>query len=154
MAAIRILIATALAAGALLVAGCGSGERKVRVWGEVSYGGEPVPQGEIVFTPVDGTTGPATGGAIQDGRYDVPDDAGPLAGGTYRVEIQGRRSTGETMRVSPNPDAPPVEVLEPYIPAAYSSNQSTLKVTIAADGSEEQHDFHLQTVPAGANPGR
>ena len=58
-------------------------DRKMRVWGEVSCAGEPIKEGEIVFTPIANTTGPATGIAIIDGAYDVPAASGPLAGGTY-----------------------------------------------------------------------
>ena len=70
-----------------LAGGCGSGSPSVRVWGTVSYQGQPVDEGQIVYFPTDGTENPSTGGVIQDGKYDIPKDDGPYAGGTYRVQI-------------------------------------------------------------------
>lgn len=63
------------------------------IGGAVTLDGKPLASGGILFTPVKGTKGPVTGGAIKDGRYQLPQDSGPVAG-WYRVEIHATRKTG------------------------------------------------------------
>jgi hypothetical protein len=66
---IRAIALTTLAA---LVAGCGSEPEFVPVRGKVSYHGQPLPRGTIVFTPDPdrGTSGPQASAEIQpDGSY-------------------------------------------------------------------------------------
>jgi len=41
----------------LLTAGCGDKTPGVHSWGSVSYLGEPIETGQIVFTPIEGTPG-------------------------------------------------------------------------------------------------
>jgi len=137
----RTLRLVLLAALVLALAGCGG--HKVHVWGEVSYDGKPVASGTIEFVPVDGTRGPSTGGMIVDGRYDVPAKVGPLPGGVYQVEIRAMRPTGETMPDPMNPNGPPIERKENYIPDVYNT-RTTLKVTISSSSAENQHDFRLE----------
>lgn len=50
----------------LFAAGCGGGRANVE--GQVTFDGQPVEQGTIVFEPVDGK-GAAAGGTIQNGKY-------------------------------------------------------------------------------------
>jgi len=53
-----------------LLAGCGQSSGTAE--GEVTYEGQPVEKGQIMFLPADGK-GPTTGGAIRNGRYTVAD---------------------------------------------------------------------------------
>jgi hypothetical protein len=131
----------------LLVCGCSSGSRKIPVWGDVTYNGEPVLDGTITFTPIEGTPGPSTGGAIKDGHYEVAGEVGPISGGTYRVAITGTKRTGKKVHNVFQPGAPLRELSENYIPAIYNA-QTTLKVTIAASRSANQHDFQLLSATA------
>jgi hypothetical protein len=125
-----------------LLAGCGSGPRRIHVVGEASYDGRPIDEGEIVFFPVDGTPGPSTGGVIRAGQYDVAAEVGPYAGGTYRVELTGVRKGGRYIPGA-NGGGPTVEVVDQYIPATYN-HQSTVQVTFPAESNDARNDFHLE----------
>jgi hypothetical protein len=137
-----------LAALALLVLpGC-SGKRTMRVWGEVTFDGRPVEQGEIEFKPVEGTSGPTTGGSISAGHYDVPAEVGPLAGGTYLVSINGYARTGRKIQTAPGHF---VDALDNVIPEIYN-RKSTLRVTIAPSAAGNQHDFKLEAKTGPKSP--
>jgi len=76
---------------ALLVAGCGDrGPVNYRVSGAVTYNGQPVPAGEVVFQPDAslGNKGPGSVVLIKDGRYETDDGKG-VVGGPYIVRIAG-----------------------------------------------------------------
>ncbi|MCP4589214.1 MAG: hypothetical protein GY842_00580 [bacterium] len=113
----------------------------MRVWGTVSYQGQPVEEGRIIFFPVDGTPGPSTGTAVKQGRYEVPARSGPRAGGVYRVKIT---AVGPERSYSPNlsGNGPKYTVRDQFIPAEFN-RKSTLQVNIAARAEENQHDFEL-----------
>ena len=129
---------------ALGLAGCGSGVRTVRAWGDVRWRGRPVEDGVIVFFPIEGTAGPSTGGVIVDGRYDVPAAKGPRAGGVYRVEIT---AAGEERTYSPDvgpsgADAQ-VTVSTPLIPANFNT-ATTLRTEVAEGPDGHKQDFLLE----------
>ena len=121
--------------------GCGSGVSTVPVSGEVSWEEKPVEIGEISFTPIAEKPGPATGGAIEAGRYELSAEHGLQKGATYIVQIEATRKSG---RHIPDPFAgtKTIEVMENYIPETYNA-RSKLRVTIEKDSSSEQLDFHL-----------
>jgi len=62
----RLPLAIALA----LAAGCGHGDRKVTVSGNVTLDSKPVENATIVFAPQDGQSTPAAA-SIVDGKYEV-----------------------------------------------------------------------------------
>ncbi len=135
----------------LLLSGCGSGQRTQCVWGEVFFDGKAVDQGEIVFRPIEGTSGPATGGTIEKGRYEIPAEVGLLADGTYRVEIIGLAPSGRTIANPLGPAGEPIEALANHIPPQYNT-QSILEVTVSPDAGENRHDFRLRTKPNSPLP--
>lgn len=118
----------------LLATGCSRG---VNVEGEVTFDGQPVESGSIVFEPADGQ-GPSFGGSIESGRYAV---SGQSAGSMI-VRIRAVRKTGRQVESGP-PDPPGtmVDEVEAYIPAVYNS-QSTLTREVAPRGTT-RHDFQL-----------
>ncbi len=122
--------------------GCSSGPKTMHVWGTVTYDGQPVPQGTIIFVPIEGTRGPSTGGDFTNGAYDLAAAVGPRSGGTYQVKIQAIARTGKTVPNVFKPGGPPLDLSRNYVPAIYNT-QSTLKVTIADDPRQNQFDFHL-----------
>jgi len=101
-----------------------------------------VREGQIVFFPVEDTQGPSTGAEIREGRYEIPQSAGPYAGGVYRVEIT---AAGPARTYTPNASGTGmiVEVRDQYIPAAYN-HESKLRVEISSEAEENQRDFHLE----------
>ena len=100
--------------------------------------GQPIENGRIELVPTAETEGPATGGLIKQGSYDIAADRGPLAGGTYQVRIEGYRPTGE---MATNRDRPGVSspIMGNFVPAQYNS-ETTLTITIEGD---ESVDFDL-----------
>ena len=132
----------------LLVAltGCSSGPKPMRVWGNVTFEGKPLPEGTITFTPIAPHTGPSTGGSITEGRYEVPEKVGPLSGGQYRVEITATRSSGRQVVNTIGFGGGMITVPEMYIPTVYNA-ASKLQVTISQKADENQFDFELRASP-------
>ena len=71
----------------LLATGCGD-DGKFTVSGTVTFEGEPVPAGEIRFTPDKGNKGPIILTQIKDGKYSTPDNKG-IVGGAYQLRVSG-----------------------------------------------------------------
>lgn len=138
---------TVLLAIAMLLTGCGSRSDRAKIGGTASYAGTPIETGSIEFSPVEGTTGPATGASIQNGQWEIAADKGPLVGGTYLVRITGTKKTGRTRSpVHGLPGQTPTEEVVSYIPAAHNS-ESTLKIRISERSDENQFVFDLKTLP-------
>ena len=132
-----------LTVSVLLPVGCGGpgGPARVAVHGKVTVAGQAVPAGSISFVPTDGNTGPAAGGAIEDGQYSIPAQLGPVAGWN-RIEILGTRKTGSKV---PGPFDPKglVDELESAVPARYGAN-SPLKRELKA--GQDELNFDLEAV--------
>src|SRR5437667_5892243 len=74
------------------LAGCTSesGPKRYRVSGTVRVGGEPVPYGEVLFTPDSGkgNSGPQGIAIIENGKYDTAATRAPgVAGGATVVQV-------------------------------------------------------------------
>jgi hypothetical protein len=113
-----------------------------RVFGTVSIDGVVLEDGQIEFTPTDGTPGPIAGGIIQNGKYEVPAvTQGLRTGGTYKVSIISMKGGG---RYAPDPNSPSGqrEILINVVPSKF--NEATeLRVKIIP--GENQHDFALNS---------
>lgn len=106
-----------LAGLALSLAGCGAGGPKTyTVTGIVSFDGQPVEDGEILFIPAEKHFGPDAG-KIVNGAFRFAAKAG-----VKRVEIRAARDV-------PGKRTPMGPVREDYIPAGYNS-QSQLTATV------------------------
>ena len=116
---------------AVLAAGCGpSGPKTYPVSGTVTFNGEAVRKGHIVFSPLDGSTAP-DGGEILNGAFSFRAKAGKK-----RVEIVADREVGKmdpVMHTIPR---------ESYIPEKYNT-ESILEREIVPDG-ENKFDFQLE----------
>ena len=77
------------AACLVLFCGCGGGPRQYTVTGEVSYEGQPVAEGEIVFADAEGS-GPTATASIENGKYEIKTIAGKK-----KVRITATRETGK-----------------------------------------------------------
>jgi len=120
--------------------GCGTG--LVAVEGNVTFDGQPVEKGTIVFEPADGK-GATTGGEINNGHYELSGDAGAPPGKKI-VRITAVRKTGR--KIPAGPPEPPdkmVDELKRYIPDLYNTN-STLSCEIVT-GQKNQHHFDLKS---------
>ena len=120
MAVRSTLLALALST---CVAGAGCSQREfVDVDGTVSWQGQPVEVGEIIFAPLDKAVAP-TAGRIRKGAYKLVCKPGPM-----RVEIQAVRKTGQR---DPKEG---FEITELFIPRRFNE-ESELKADVTADGT-------------------
>src|SRR3954454_7793930 len=89
----RHAIAVALAVGVAAVVGCGDdGPKRYKVSGSVTFDGQPIPYGDIVFTP-DGSkknSGPQGFAKIRDGRSETDADKG-IGGGPTVLHVTAFR---------------------------------------------------------------
>jgi hypothetical protein len=89
----------ALALAVVLAAGCGGGGREgvVPVSGRVTYDGKPVPEGRILFYPVDGRR-MAIGSIDERGHYALTtfDDRDGAYPGKHIVVIDAAREVGSS----------------------------------------------------------
>jgi hypothetical protein len=130
----------------LLLAGCSRLPTR-GVVGDVSYNGSPITDGSIEFIPVEGTTGPSVGAPITDGKYVVPVEKGPMANGTYKVELRAVKDTG---KFPPGPRyAKSMTIREDIIPAEYNSG-SKVKKKIDPNTNPNRIDFHLGKSDSGS----
>lgn len=126
---------------ALIVVGCNSqGAGRASVSGKVTFDGQPVGTGQIVFEPAgSGRLGIAQ---IVNGAYAMPAEQGPTSG-SYIVRITADRPTGKTAKgPASSGEQTSTEVYEQYIPLKYNE-QSELRIEIGADGTLA-HDFDLK----------
>ncbi len=110
--------------------GCGGGDRRYAVSGEVTYDGSPVSEGTIGFVPAQDGEGSAAGADIVDGHYEIPRLEGPTAG-SYMVIIYAERSTGRLLQADEG-SSEMVEQKAQYIPWIYNE-QSKLTADISED---------------------
>lgn len=75
-----------LSALALSVSGCGVDDGRESLSGNVTFDGQPLVYGEIVFRPTEGPEGTAT---IRDGKYDTEDGGLGIKKGPNTVIITG-----------------------------------------------------------------
>src|SRR5437773_436859 len=90
----RLLLAARAPVAALIAAfsGCAAerGPTRYHVSGEVTIAGEPVPYGEVLFTPDSGkgNSGPQGIAIIENGKYDTAATRAPgVAGGATVVQV-------------------------------------------------------------------
>jgi hypothetical protein len=127
--------------------GCGEpAADRATVHGRVTYRGEPVQDGTILFSPIDRSAGvraESSGGKIVAGAYALEGDKGPLVG-AHRVEIQSYRKTGrkipDMMGDVSKPNRGMVDEVVPLLPATFNV-ESNLQADITP--GDNTKDFEL-----------
>ncbi|MDZ7616435.1 MAG: hypothetical protein U1E05_05480 [Patescibacteria group bacterium] len=119
----------------VLAAGCGGGSDLPMspVRGTVTYQGKPLARGEVVFTPVEGTTGPQAVGHIQsDSSFQLRTANRPGAVvGKHRVTVHCKEEGTEEQRRDMN------FIPKSLIPAEYSNVQaSSIHVEVRPGGND------------------
>lgn len=87
----RHWVGAAVVLVAATVVGCAdTGPKRHRLSGEVKYDGQPIPYGDIVFTPdaAKKNDGPQGFAKIRDGRYETEGDKG-IGGGPTILHVTG-----------------------------------------------------------------
>ena len=80
--------------GMCVAAGCGaSGPARSAVEGTVTVGGQPLPAGRVIFTPVGRNVGPAVTVRVNAGRYQTDKATGPVVG-KNRVDVEADLDLG------------------------------------------------------------
>jgi len=124
------ITATLAACLIAIAAGCGT-DGIVKVAGDVSFKGQPIEKGEIIFTSTDGKQSIAS--AIANGRYEAE-----VPPGSHKVQISAYRDVpGKVDRSNPGEEVPIVEM---YIPSQYNARTS-LEARI--DSNTDQLNFPL-----------
>lgn len=123
--------------------GCNSGSSLMRAWGEISYDGKAIEEGEIIFFPIEGTLGPSTGGPIKNGSYDIPAKTGLVSNGTYRIEITGLRKVKYIPGGSGG--GPLTEVMQNFLPDIYNK-KSNLILKVSNVISKNNRIFQLEKI--------
>lgn len=119
----------------LTIVGCGADTGgRVPLAGQVTLDGTPLDRGTIEFHSSGG--GSVSGGAIRDGRFEIPAAQG-VTPGSYEVRIYSASESGEVA----NPDEPPGpeaerQVAQERIPARYNT-QSELTTQVGEDGATD-----------------
>jgi hypothetical protein len=118
-------VASSLVLAAILLAGgCSRGPAQSKVTGNVTYQGQPVAQGEIIFADDRGGVAPAFA-TIADGRYELQTVAGKKT-----VRITASKETGKMIEGAMGAKFP--ERID-LIPPKYNT-ASTLVRTVEANG--------------------
>ncbi len=121
-------------AGLLLLAGCTpAGPKTYTASGEVTFDGQPVEAGEIIFRAADGASG-SWEGKIVGGRYSLE-----TTSGAKRVEITARRKVEAPAAAS----GEPAISFQMYIPEQYNE-QSKLTADVTPAGPNE---FNFSLTP-------
>ncbi len=122
-----------LVVSVFLLPGCSSEPKQYVVSGEVTYKGQPVAQGEIVFADAKGGTAATAAGKIKDGRYQIR-----ILPGDKKVRITSTKETGKMLEGAMGAKYPERVDL---IPAKYNS-ATTLTRTITPESGTV--DFRLE----------
>ena len=124
------------------ISGCGGSDlEKVEVTGTVTFNGEPIPNGDIMFYPKPGTEGPVSGAPIKDGKYKA-DGKGGVPIGEHWVEIRAFRVRETTeLPEGLSPEDLPGQRLQ-YLPANFN-DQTALEASIPSGARRHSENFDL-----------
>ena len=126
----KSLLGTAGLTVAILCCGCSQDPKLFPVSGTVTFDGAPMPDGDILFIPVDPSLGPEPG-TIKDGKYTLQ-----AREGKKRVEIRASKILPGGAKGAGGEPVP-----EDYLPQKYNS-ESTLTAEVKSSG-ENKADFPL-----------
>lgn len=142
--ALILVAASVFSAGFIVGCGGGDGLERVAVSGSVTIAGEPVPNGVVRFRPVGETQGPMANTMITDGRYEIPQDQGPVAG-NYEVRVQAYEDPGDAGNATASsPPAVPSDKLKQKLP---SDNPAEVDPTPETAVPKESNRTFRVTIP-------
>ena len=120
------------------IAGCS--DNSCLLSGQATFDGSPIPDGNIRLNPVGDTPGSGGAAKIVDGAYEIPVDAGMLAG-KHEVLISATRSTGRQIRAENMSGGPATtEEIVQYIPERYNTNT---ELVVDLEPGENTENFNL-----------
>jgi hypothetical protein len=138
----RTLTLALLLAILAVVSGCGGKDaNRSTIGGGVTLDGKPIALGSILFIPVDGTEGAATGGPIENGRYRITGKDG-AAVGWNRVEVRAVYKTGRMIPKGLGGTGEMIEEQTEGVATRFNS-ESTLKVEVKT--GDNKADFEVNS---------
>jgi hypothetical protein len=138
----RLFVTIGLLSLGVAVVGCGAeeGDGLHPLSGAATFDGEPIDLGSIALIPTGGGAAAgqrASGGVIQDGKYDIPKEKG-LNAGTYRIEVRWLRKTGRELTDPMSGDK--YDERKEALPAKFHAKSD---LTIEIPAPENKHDLTL-----------
>jgi hypothetical protein len=111
---LRLAVLVGFATMLSRLAGCG-GDGLTAISGTITYDGQPVQRGKILFRASRGD-GPTAAAIVEDGKFIVR-----VAPGAKHVAIEGFRTIGRRHYDPRNPASPMIDVVEQILPARYNA---------------------------------
>jgi hypothetical protein len=132
----RRIAAAGLVLCLVIATGCSSEAKRYRVFGKVTYKGEPVKAGSISFGSDDPKASSASG-AITDGKYDIASASG-LTPGKYKVIV----TYPDPKAPKPREDQMPGDVVaaRELLPEKYNA-KTELSADIKAQDNEVNYEL-------------
>ena len=117
----------------LLATGCGDADGMTDVSGTVTIDGQPMGEGAITFSPLDGKS-PTSGAHVEKGQYKARVPAGEM-----KVIITHPKVVG-TKKIYDTPDSPVMPVTEEALPARYNTD-SELKLSVQPGANKKDWEL-------------
>ncbi len=119
--------------------GCAAEVQRLPIEGEITFKGEAVNEGSIMFHPLNPEVGFVEGALIKEGRYKILAQNGLLQG-KYQVMVSAADFKGK----KPDPNVAPGAIFQSkeLFPEIYNT-KSTLAVEVKKEGPNK-FDFHLK----------
>ncbi len=154
LASARSVLLVGVTAGSVLCAGCGGDDltRRYSASGSVTYKGEPLESGEIIFAPVDPNQGFAASAVIQNGSFTLTtmtekDGAVP---GQYKVAVTSRdidvaklKSASGRLTTNPAVLGKAIRSAKSLVPKKYESSSSS---PLTAEVKPQSNSFSFDLV--------
>jgi len=151
-----VCVILALLVPLFIVSGCSgnSGPRVYLVTGKVTLDGAPLPEANIIFSPVSqsGTALSASGRTNADGVYLIQTTTGKPEGGTtpgdYKVCILKTKQLWDGKSYLPNPGGEPIKNSRAVnmLPPIYTqANTTPFQATVTTDKDKNVFNFDLKS---------
>jgi hypothetical protein len=119
---------------AILPAGCDKGPPVGTITGEVTFDGQPVKDGHVLLSPVDGVGQPG-GATIRDGKF----RAEKVPVNKMKVELHGNKVVGKR-KAYDTPESPWEDDIAELLPAKYNS-KSDLTLEVKKGDQDVKYDL-------------
>lgn len=103
-----------------LAAGCSNGLNRQAVSGTVTYKGKPIVRGTVTFAPAEGSGQVHVSAPIEDGKFSIAKEAGPLPG-KYVVRFEAFEQLLFGAATPGDPAPPPKKLDQERLPAKYGA---------------------------------
>jgi len=114
--------------------GCNQGPATGTVTGDVTFDGQPVKDGHVLFTPLDGNA-QTGGGSIRDGKF----TAEKVPVGKMKVELHGNKVVGKR-KAYDTPESPWEDDVAELLPSKYNF-QSDLTLDVKRGSQDVKYEL-------------